>query len=127
MLSVINQFSDLIDSYTILKDETTPNGVYRFKAKLKLKNGSRLDVYERLSELDRNYSYNWMRWNNTLIIRWDNAKHYPDIENYPHHKHISTDENIVSSEEMILNKVFKHILQIITVIAIIFAIYVLVQ
>jgi len=123
MLEVINQFSDLIEEYTILKNETTPSGLYRFKARLKLKNGTKLDVYERLSELDRNYSYHWTRWNNTLIIRWDNAKHHPDIENFPHHKHISSDENIESSDEKTFEKVFKYILQFATVLVILYSLY----
>ena len=109
MHDVIQNFSDLVVEHTILMDYITNDGIHRFKAKLKLKNNTELDVYERLKGLDRNYSYNWRKWNNTLIIRWDNAKHHPKLENYPHHKHITTNENVNSSDEMTLEKVLKYI------------------
>ena len=105
----IKLFSDLIEDYIIIVDETKKNGDRIFKAKLKLKDNTNLDVYERIHLLDRNYSYNWRKWNNTLIIRWDNAKHHPDLENYPHHKHIKTNQNVKSSDEMTLDKVLKYI------------------
>ena len=32
-----------------------------------------------------------------LIRRWDNASHYPQLENFPHHIHIS-ETNITSGK-----------------------------
>jgi murein L,D-transpeptidase YcbB/YkuD len=33
------------------------------------------------------YSYHWSDKNGNPIRRWDNALHYPDLENFPHHIH----------------------------------------
>jgi len=36
------------------------------------------------------YKYHVMDNDNNLIFRYDNAKHYPEFENFPHHKHTPT-------------------------------------
>ncbi|MEW5827552.1 MAG: DUF6516 family protein, partial [Chloroflexota bacterium] len=33
------------------------------------------------------YSYHWESKNGDLIRRWDNARHFPRLENFPHHVH----------------------------------------
>ena len=33
------------------------------------------------------YRYHYMDSNNEIIFRYDNAKHHPEIETFPHHKH----------------------------------------
>ena len=33
------------------------------------------------------YSYHWESKNGDLIRRWDNARHFPRLENFPHHIH----------------------------------------
>ena len=43
------------------------------------------------------YKYHFMDNEKQLIFRYDNAKHYPEISTYPHHKHISS--KITESEE----------------------------
>jgi len=64
-----------------------------------------------LKDIDKNlknkYSYQYMDSNNNLIFRYDNSEHYPDLPNFPHHKHIS--ENILSSKEPNLIDVLKEI------------------
>lgn len=51
------------------------------------------------------YSYQWMNPDNSLIIRWDNANHHPEIPTHPDHKHVGSDTNFQSSEPMTLEKV----------------------
>ena len=122
MHDIIEIFSDLITDYTILTDETKANGDKIFKAKLKLKDNTELDIYERLRQLDRNYSYNWRKGSDTLIIRWDNAKHHPALDNYPHHKHLETNQKVSPSEEMTLRKVLKYISGTLAIVLIIWAV-----
>lgn len=33
------------------------------------------------------YAYHYQDRDNTLIFRYDNAPHHPNIPNFPHHKH----------------------------------------
>ena len=34
------------------------------------------------------YRYQFQNMNNQLIFRYDNTPHFPDIETFPHHKHL---------------------------------------
>ncbi|SDX32811.1 hypothetical protein SAMN05421644_101105 [Allochromatium warmingii] len=35
------------------------------------------------------YAYQWQTSDQQLIMRWDNAEHWPDIATFPHHKHVA--------------------------------------
>ena len=50
------------------------------------------DKLERL-----NYRYHFQDRQNNLIFRYDNTPHFPDLENFPHHKHLR--DGVISSEE----------------------------
>lgn len=49
------------------------------------------------------YSYHYQGANKRLIFRYDNAEHHPELENFPHHKHIG--DKVFSAEEVSLNEV----------------------
>ena len=38
------------------------------------------------------YSYHYQDWNGNLIFRYDMAPHHPEIETFPHHKHIQSNK-----------------------------------
>ncbi|MGB2928764.1 MAG: DUF6516 family protein [Desulfobacterales bacterium] len=50
------------------------------------------DQFKRL-----NYRYHFQDSQNNLVFRYDNTPHFPDLESFPHHKHLSN--NVISSEE----------------------------
>jgi hypothetical protein len=59
---------------------------------------SRLDFAE-VKDVDKQgkikYRYHYMDENKDLVFRYDNARHYPDIETFPNHKHtIAGVENV---------------------------------
>lgn len=35
------------------------------------------------------YSYHWLDKDGKMLRRWDNTKHFPNLENFPHHVHAS--------------------------------------
>ncbi|RLD58208.1 MAG: hypothetical protein DRJ05_08430 [Bacteroidetes bacterium] len=37
------------------------------------------------------YSYHYMNSDKTIIFRYDNSYHYPELKSFPHHKHITDD------------------------------------
>ena len=81
------------------------------RAKITFNDASRLEVMEYVrstseneSSIDR-YSYHWMDENNALIARWDNAEHYPNLLNFPHHHHDGDEKNVLPGEPMTLLKV----------------------
>ncbi len=59
---------------------------------------SRLDFSEFVEQVAEDeirlttYSYHWLDKNDNLIRRWDNALHFPNLENFPHHIHIGENE-----------------------------------
>ncbi|MGR3178978.1 MAG: toxin-antitoxin system TumE family protein [Candidatus Anammoxibacter sp.] len=57
------------------------------------------------------YRYHYMDKDNELIFRYDNANHYKDIKNCPHHKHLK--ETIIESPELNLFDILLEIKEII--------------
>jgi hypothetical protein len=61
---------------------------------------SRLDFSEFVEQVAEDkirlttYSYHWSDKNDNLIRRWDNALHFPNLENFPHHIHDMENEVI---------------------------------
>lgn len=50
------------------------------------------------------YRYHYMDAYNKLIFRYDNAPHHPEVNTFPHHKHITfgiEEANIPSIEELL--------------------------
>ena len=43
------------------------------------------------------YRYHFQDSQNNLVFRYDNTPHFPDLESFPHHKHLSN--SVISSEE----------------------------
>lgn len=54
------------------------------------------------------YSYTYLK-GSEHIFRYDNAPHYPELPNFPHHKHVGPNEIPQASEKPTLNQVFKEI------------------
>lgn len=53
------------------------------------------------------YSYHYQDVQNEMIFRYDNAEHHPELETFPHHKHIG--DETFPSEEFSLEKVLEII------------------
>lgn len=65
------------------------------------KDGSRLHFRELINlQLDARpsvYVYHYQRADGSLVFRYDNAPHFPALENFPHHKHHLAEANVVSA------------------------------
>jgi hypothetical protein len=59
------------------------------------------------------YSYTYVK-DDKHIFRYDNAPHYPELANFPHHKHIGPNEIPEASEPPTLSQIFREIEQILT-------------
>lgn len=85
-----------------------------FKAELRFPNDSSLYVREfvfaRSGILKYTYSYHCQDVGNHLIFRYDNTRHFPDLPNFPHHKH--TPEGVIPAEEPDLQIVLDEILNL---------------
>jgi len=77
-----------------------------YRCKITLKDGSNLRLYEKYEhEALVYYSYYWLSGMNELIVGWDCAPHHPEINGFPHHKHIGVQGNVVYSAERSLNDI----------------------
>ncbi len=71
--------------------------------------GSALDFRELLSTYEHDYRFHRMDASNKLIVRWDTAPHYKNLEIFPLHRHLS--RGVSSSEEMNFIAVLDYIKQ----------------
>jgi len=54
------------------------------------------------------YAFHHQRADETILFRYDNARHYPDLPTAPHHKHIG-EEDVIASNPSDLQFVLKEI------------------
>ncbi len=85
---------------TDVVDERFFRGKGYFRARLILRNGDFLEIAESFVEEDQklftlDYRYQWMDASKqSLRKRWDSVKHFPNLENFPHHVHILEESNV---------------------------------
>ena len=61
----------------------------RLKAKIAFIDGSVLFIKEIMIDgQQRKYAYHWQDPQCRLICRWDNAPDWPEVNTFPHHKHL---------------------------------------
>lgn len=65
------------------------------------------EVKDTASEGKKKYRYHYMDKDNNLIFRYDNAKHYPELPTFPHHKH--TPQGVEESKEPCLEDILLEI------------------
>ena len=86
----------------------------RFSARVSFYDESSLETHEKVSLEDGDivkdrYSYHYQKSDASLIFRYDNAPHHPEIETFPHHKHVGSDENVIAAQPPDLSDVLKEI------------------
>ena len=88
-----------ITRYQIVREFAETQKCY-IRARLTLSDGSFLEFSEYIERVAEdeiqitNYSYHWVGKDGNFLRRWDNTKHYPDLENFPHHVHTSESEAV---------------------------------
>ena len=109
MLSTLSSFTHIINCFEILVQDIRSD-LSKTKVKLILKAYSVLFLREIIIDgFLFDYSYHWQSAQGLLIIRWDNAAHYPYLETFPHHKYIGTENNVECSHERNLGDVLHYI------------------
>ncbi len=90
----------------------------RFSARVSFYDESSLEAHEKVTLEDGaivkdRYSYHYQESNNSLVFRYDNAPHHPEVETFPHHKHVGSDENVIAAQPPDLSDVLNEIDEII--------------
>ena len=112
MLSTISRFNYTIKSFEVLLQESRLD-LTKTKIKLIFRDESVIFLREIIiKEVLCDYSYHWLSPDGSLIIRWDNTPHFPEVsETFPHHKHVGLETNVSPSHEQNLLDVLHFIKQ----------------
>lgn len=83
--------------------ETDEEQILIYRIRVSMADGGVLEIRERVVISKRDgeresttYSLHWQNNKGGLIMRWDNAPHFPDIDGFPHHIHIGENNTVVS-------------------------------
>ncbi|HMV41738.1 MAG TPA: DUF6516 family protein [Leptospiraceae bacterium] len=110
--SIIQKYNDIVQNYEIITDLFEDNK-YTLELRILFNDNSKLDnrdVYLFIDNLiKRKYKFQWMKADNSLIMRWDNAEHHRTLKNFPFHLHRFKKENVEESPEMTLESVLSFI------------------
>ncbi|PSR19641.1 hypothetical protein C8255_01260 [filamentous cyanobacterium CCP3] len=91
--------SPVVETFSIVDERDLSDRGY-FRARVRLTNTDFLEIAEYFLIIENQprverYRYQWMdRAQETLRKRWDNVPHFPDLPNFPHHVHISAEDNV---------------------------------
>ena len=103
-------FTEIVRSFNVLRKRIIGNELY-FRIKIFYTNRTVLEISNYLCfnyEIKiLRYSYNWFN-NKDVIIRWDNAEHHKEIDNFPFHKHIRK-EKIVPDKPRFIFEILEFI------------------
>lgn len=109
MLKLLKRFMPPVTGWHV-KQYEHEGSLYRFKADVFMQDGSILRIKEfHFTNHSRKYAYHWEDPLGNLLVRWDNADHWPEIPTHPHHKHIGEKHNVQPSFEPDLESVLMEI------------------
>jgi hypothetical protein len=98
------------------EEEILSSNRINLRIRVRFKTGDLFELNEAVivedDQLERlNYRYHFQDRQNNLIFRYDNTPHFPDLENFPHHKHLS--DNIISSQKPSVLEVIEEVVKLI--------------
>lgn len=116
--SYFEYFEKTIQDFPYVRSYTLSKKVYNAKqgfirGVIQFEDDTRLEFIE-VKDTDMiekiKYRYQYMKKNNVMIFRYDNAPHHFHLQTFPHHKHV--DENQVKeSHESTVDEVLLEIAQ----------------
>ena len=106
----------LVDNFQIVRERMTANDGH-IRVRMTLINGNLMEFSEYVQRPEDDiqvvtYSYHCTDSFRSLIVRWDNTPHFPDLDGFPHHKHIGYPETVQAGQPMNIFKVFDEIMGI---------------
>ena len=109
----IQQHSDAYVEYyeeEILNLERT-----NLRIRLRFQQEYLLEINEAIIVIDNqleflDYRYHFQDGNNQLVFRYDSTPHFPNLINFPHHKHLP--ENVISSKKPEIIQVLQEVAEI---------------
>ncbi|HHY39195.1 MAG TPA: hypothetical protein GX507_09755 [Clostridia bacterium] len=107
--NILKTFADIISHLEVLRFEVEGDDS-ALQLVITFNDGSKLYARDYIfGAQKRKYSYHWQDKKGALLVRWDNAPHWPEIETHPHHKHVHFGNNVLASYETDLIEVLAAI------------------
>ena len=95
--NLVHSRKDLhVERFTVQQFEGESSAL--IEARLRFWDNSLLRFSEELIErgavvVKQDYVYHYQGSDNSMIFRYDNSPHFPEIETFPHHKHVGKQNN----------------------------------
>ena len=101
-----------VEELYILDRSDVPDRTSKFSARLRFWDGSLLQVEEALVArmfvvVKVRYAYHYQSADGSLVFRYDNAPHHPEVPTHPHHLH--TEGRVEAAEPPDLSDVLRRI------------------
>ncbi len=95
LISLNNQVTHI---HIVREEAQGDSGLLRYR--LSLQDGSLIEMFQRFhvdagDAVVTKYSYHWQDEDGTLLRRWDNAPHHPEVATHPYHLHLG-DKQVLS-------------------------------
>lgn len=103
--------SPIVDNFRLItKRDMEVDGYLRIRANLIDESFLEVSIYCRINEdiiqlID--YRFHWQDKDGKLKVRWDNARHHPELKTFPHHMHMREDGNVKDSTRIDLWEVLR--------------------
>lgn len=97
-----------------LLHESAVGDVGYFRVRAYFVDGSEAKFMERFrhradTTVIEKYSFHWQRADGSLIRRWDNAPHHPEITSFPNHIHDGDENHVLAHEAVDVFRVLENI------------------
>ena len=109
----------LVVDFSIVRERATLIDGY-LRARVTLANRSQIEFSEYVQRAPNDqisvvtYSYHWADPGGSLIRRWDNTPHFPELPGFPHHIHDGRTNSVISGEPFSIFDVLDEIAQLLT-------------
>lgn len=105
------QSSSKVKSFQIIDNDPLDEENYLLKIRCELISGNALQI--RLRAVSGNIRYSYQELADRPLRRWDNAAHFPNLPNFPHHHHDSqgniTESSLTGDPTVDLPQVVKEL------------------
>ena len=118
--SYLNQIEQAIQQYSnayveYYEEEILTLERTNLRIRLRFQQEYLLEINEAIIIIDNqleflDYRYHFQDGKNQLIFRYDSTPHFPNLSNFPHHKHLPKD--VISSEKPEIIQVLQEVAEI---------------
>ena len=85
LLETLLRTSSRVKSFVIIDNDPLDEETFLFKIRCELISGQTLQI--RLRAVSGSIRYSYQELTDKPLRRWDNAPHFPNLPNFPHHHH----------------------------------------